>query len=109
MAVQPQKLPPTSAAAKFHSKRVCLQVQEWKHLRETLSPTAWGLELKDNTMFPTYTTKAVAPDNLLCIITCNCKADCNTDRCSSRRLCCVWRVQGRVLHELHREHGGREL
>ncbi|KAK7492393.1 hypothetical protein BaRGS_00016266 [Batillaria attramentaria] len=40
MAVQPQKLPPTSSAAKFHSKRVYLQVQEWKHLREALSPTA---------------------------------------------------------------------
>ncbi|KAK7508145.1 hypothetical protein BaRGS_00000384 [Batillaria attramentaria] len=85
MAVQPQKLPPTSAAAKFHSTRVYLQVQEWKHLRETLSLTAWGWELKDNTLFPTYTTKAVAPDDLLCIIKCNCKADCSTDRCSCRR------------------------
>ncbi|KAK7476232.1 hypothetical protein BaRGS_00032508 [Batillaria attramentaria] len=85
MAVQPQKLPPTNAAAKFHSTRIYLQVQEWKHLRETLSLTAWGWELMDNTLFPPYTTKAVAPDDLLCIIKCNCKTDCSTDRCSCRR------------------------
>lgn len=85
VAVQPNKLPPTTAAAQFHSKRVYLQVQEWKHLRPILRPTAWGWELKDNALFPTYTDIAVAPSDLLHVIKCNCKTDCSTERCSCRK------------------------
>ena len=36
--VKPQSLPPTSAAAKYHSLRVYLQVQEWKGSAAELNP-----------------------------------------------------------------------
>ncbi|KAG1672652.1 hypothetical protein GQR58_015915 [Nymphon striatum] len=39
--VQPQSLPPTTRAAKFHSLRVYHQVQEWKANQHLLS-TEWG-------------------------------------------------------------------
>ena len=37
--VHPQTLPPTSGAAKYHSVRVYLQVQEWKGSADGLLPT----------------------------------------------------------------------
>ena len=37
--VKPQALPPTSAAAKYHSLHVYLQVQEWKGSAVGLHPT----------------------------------------------------------------------
>jgi len=39
--VKPQSLPPTSAAAKYHSLRLYLQVQEWKGSADGLHPTDW--------------------------------------------------------------------
>ena len=40
--IQPKTLPPTSAAAKFHSLRVYYQVQEWKGAGDGLLPEEWG-------------------------------------------------------------------
>ena len=40
--IKPQSLPPTSAAAKYHSFRVYLQVQEWKGSAAELHPRDWG-------------------------------------------------------------------
>ena len=40
--IQPQILPPTSAAAKFHSLRVYYQVQQWKGIGDGLLPENWG-------------------------------------------------------------------
>lgn len=39
--VDPQALPPTSSAAKYHSMRVFLQVQQWMGNNE-LKPEDWG-------------------------------------------------------------------
>ena len=40
--IQPQTLPPTSAAAKFHSLHVYFQVQQWKGTGDGLLPEEWG-------------------------------------------------------------------
>ncbi|KAK7088302.1 hypothetical protein V1264_022235 [Littorina saxatilis] len=40
--VQIHTLPPTSAAARFHSMRVYLQVQEWMGLKVAMDPTDYG-------------------------------------------------------------------
>ena len=40
--VQPQNLPPTSAAASCHSLRVYFQVQQWKGVDDTMSKEEWG-------------------------------------------------------------------
>ena len=39
--VQPQNLPPTSAAAIYHSLRVYFQVQQWKGVDATMSTEEW--------------------------------------------------------------------
>ena len=41
-AVQPETLPPTSAAAKYHSLRVFLQIQQWKDDVPNLPAVQWG-------------------------------------------------------------------
>ncbi len=47
--VEPQTLPPTSSAGKYHSLRVFYQIQEWKGLADGLVPSDWGWNL-DNGM-----------------------------------------------------------
>ena len=84
--IEPSTLPPTKAACFQHSLRVFHQVQTWKFIDTDLLPTDWGWELKDDDMlWPIYTNKPLAPDDLLKIIRCGCKGDCNTNRCVCRK------------------------
>ena len=82
--VKPQSLPPTSAAAKYHSLRVYLQVREWKGSAE-LHPTDWGWQKCDEGFVPLQTDLPPAPEHLLRVIRCNCKTDCSTLRCSCKK------------------------
>lgn len=89
-ALQPSKLPPTSTAAKFHSMRCYYQVQEWLLLACSrsdfhLNPLEWGWEETDNMLLPVCCDEPAAPDELLNIIKCSCKTDCQTARCSCRQ------------------------
>ena len=80
--VQPKVLPPTSSAAKYHSLRVYLQVQEWLRVSE-LNPLEWGWKLSEGQLVPVETGMPVAPKYLL--ETVSYKTDCNTVRCSCRK------------------------
>jgi hypothetical protein len=86
VSVQVQSLPPTSNAARFHSLRVYLQCQYWlnKIIRE-MDPTAWGWTIRKENLFPIEMSQKPAPDFLLEIINCNCKSDCDTNRCGCRK------------------------
>ena len=84
--VLPTSLPPTKAACQQHSLRVYFQVKAWKQLSPMSDPTAWGWEVnEDKKLWPVYTDKPPAPDELLKIIRCACKGDCSTNRCSCRK------------------------
>ena len=69
--VDPKNLPPTSAAAKYHSFRVFLQVNQWKDTECDMMPESWGWECTDAGFKPTTTDIAPAPQELLKIIRCN--------------------------------------
>ena len=84
---QPNNLPPTSSA-KYHSFRTYFQVQVWANMDESivkLDPREWGWEKQQGLLLPVYTDKAVAPDELLHIVRCSCKAACATAACSCRK------------------------
>ena len=83
--VQPRNLhvPPTSAAAQYHSLRVYHQVQQW--CGNELPPEDWGWMNKENTFIPIATNLKPAPAYLLEAISCNCKSGCNTRRCGCRK------------------------
>ena len=83
--VKPQALPPTSAAAKYHSLRVYLQIQEWKGSAGDLHPTDWGWQECDEGLTPLQTSLPPAPEHLLRVIRCNCQTDCSTLRCSCKK------------------------
>ena len=93
--IEPEKLPPTDEAAKHHGFLAHLQVVEWKMLdqRFNLSPTEWGWKemiTSQNKKYltPVRTSKAVAPENLLKVIRCSCKAkkkQCGTNVCTCRK------------------------
>ena len=84
--VQAKDLPPTSASAKYHSLRVFFQIQEWATLGGIdLNPNNWGWQLCDGMFIPIMTDLPPAPDYLLRIITCSCKTNCSSRRCTCRK------------------------
>ncbi|KAK7111484.1 hypothetical protein V1264_011106 [Littorina saxatilis] len=85
-SVDVQSLPPTSAAAKYHSLRVYLQVQEWVNLSADLAPEEWGWHLSAGQQLePRTTDLPPAPEALLRVVRCNCKKDCQSKRCTCRK------------------------
>lgn len=83
--VQPQSLPPTSAAAKYHNLHVYFQVQTWKGSGDDLMPEEWGWKESEAGLMPVYTDFPPAPDELLQVIRCNCQTDCCNMRCTCKK------------------------
>ena len=83
--IEPQTLPPASAAAKYHSFRVFYQIVQWKGSPVELLPEEWGWIVTEDGIHPTPTDIAAAPDSLLKVIRCSCKTDCKSQRCSCRK------------------------
>jgi len=81
--VQSECLPPTSAAAVYHSLRVYYQVQQWKGV--ALQPQDWGWSLEDGKLLPIRTDLPAAHESLLEVIRCNCRSDCSTQRCTCKK------------------------
>lgn len=88
--VDPQKLPPTTRAAYYHSLRVHLQVIMWKELTiDSLNPLLWGWKGDGSLLQPVMTDVDPAPENLLKFVRCKCKLSspnpCGTNTCSCRK------------------------
>ena len=83
--VQPQTLPPTTAAAKYHSLSVYLQIQQWKGPEDDLSPVECGWKEMEGGLTPVQTDLPKAPEELLRMIRCNCQTDCSSMRCTSEK------------------------
>jgi len=84
--IHPQTLlPPTSAAAKYHSLHVYLQVQKWKGCSAEVQPLEWGWKMSEGKQMPVLTDLPPAPDELLKIIRCNCHTDCSSLRCTCEK------------------------
>ena len=83
--VQVHTLPPTSAAARFHSFRVYFQVQEWLGGKLSVEPTQCGWRLQHDKFVPVTTDLPAAPGDLLQVIRCMCRNNCDTRRCSCRK------------------------
>jgi hypothetical protein len=71
--LQIQTLPPTTAAAEQHCKRTFYQVIEWTKRDEDLS---------NGKLVPVKTRLPAAPDELINVIRCKCKSNCDNRRCS---------------------------
>lgn len=83
IVVQPKSIPPTSAAAKYHSLRVYHQVQEW--LGVELRPEDWGWKVSAGKLVPIMTDLQPAPQKFLEVVRCGCSYGCNNMRCSCRK------------------------
>ena len=81
---QPQSLPPTLAAAKYYSLRVYFQIRKWKCSENSMDPEEWGWK-STGRLLPVITDLQPAPDNILCVIRCNCHADYNSSKCTCRK------------------------
>ncbi|XP_031788953.1 uncharacterized protein LOC116417917 isoform X1 [Nasonia vitripennis] len=76
-------LPPTDSVLREHAKRVYYQMQIW--LGFDLDPVLWGWKRTSNMLLPIMNPKPVAPVELLEMIFCGCKTNCNTSRCSCKK------------------------
>ncbi|KAK3917979.1 Protein lin-54 [Frankliniella fusca] len=77
-------LPPTSDRAHQHFLRVYLTVQDW--LGNSLDPTQWGWYRGERSLHPVPSKLSPAPQELLHLIACNCKALCRAGSgCSCRK------------------------
>ena len=83
--VQVHTLPPTIVAARFHSLRVYLQVQEWLGNCQIVEPKQCGWRLERDRLVPVTTDIPAAPSDLLKVIHCSCKSNCDSKRCSCRK------------------------
>ena len=96
--VNPESLPPTLAAAKYHFFRVFFQVMTW--MNHDFDPKSWGWKEGDSGLEPIMTDNPPAPESLLKIIRCKCKEDgCATQNCTCKKhgLACTFackRCQG---------------
>lgn len=83
----PERLPPTSDAAKYHSYRVYHQVQTWVGNR--MDPTKWGWVIskgqRGDVLKPVRMDQDAAPPSLLKLIKCNCGGKCDRNTCSCRK------------------------
>ena len=84
-------LPPTEANLLLHMKRVHLQVTLWKAADRQGHPildiTKFGWDMKSGLPSPSLDTGPAAPDGLIDIIRCGCKASgkaCSTGGCSCK-------------------------
>ena len=86
---QLQKLPLTSDAAKYHSYRAYLQVQQWQGSPDII-PTYWGWCFNDGIILPITMDSEVAPGRILKHINCGCKQGCREKcKCRSNGLKCT--------------------
>ena len=83
--IEAKSLPPTSAAAKYHSLRVYYQVQEWKGTVDRQVPQDWGWKDSEWGLIPVLSDLPPAPQELLQVIRCCCKTDCSSMKCSCKK------------------------
>ena len=67
--IEPQNLPPTAAAAQFHSLCVYLQVKQWQGEGAGMSIEDWGWKVTNDQVFPVATDLPPAPESLPQLIT----------------------------------------
>jgi 5'-3' exonuclease len=82
--VQPESLPPTSSAARYHSLRVYLQVQVWTGCTD-INQQTFGWKEVEGSFIPRQCDMEVAPKTLLEVVRCNCRTGCEKMRCSCRK------------------------
>lgn len=82
-------LPPTSDAAEQHTYRTYYQIQKWIGDKE-IRATDWGWILTDNILYPVHSKKPPAPEEVINLVSCNCKKACkNNCSCFKASLDCT--------------------
>lgn len=83
--VKPERLPPTTSAAKFHSRRTYLQLMQWMCKADGLNPADWGWLVQGGKLVPLMMSTSPAPELLLKMIRCSCSSGCTTMKCTCRK------------------------
>lgn len=83
--IDPAVLPPSPRAAYYHGLRVYHQINVWRQLSDgDIDPVSWGWKIVDGGYYPIMTDIEAGPPDILKIIRCSCKGECNS-RCSCRK------------------------
>ena len=88
-------LPPCCSSLQVHTKRANYQTAIWKDALkqnpQTPNPTAFGWKESDGDICIDWCSVNPAPDEVLELLSCNCKKDCKEDTspCIKYGLCCT--------------------
>lgn len=82
--ITPERLPPTTAATKYHALRTYYQVMVWSGNEGGMDVRDWGWTVMENTLVPLMSDMDAAPSHLLKMVHCNCSTACKTAHCSCR-------------------------
>ena len=86
VCVNPQSLPPTHNACKYHSLRVYFKILEWKSKSESVNGEEYGWVLRKGILESVKTDLDAASRNMLTMIRCGCRSGCKTSQ-----LCIVFK------------------
>ena len=83
---QTERLPPSDGATCLHAVRVHLQAVVWCTLgKSSIQATDWGWQVCDKKLTPIKLQVPVAPDNMLSVVSCQCRKNCSSAACSCRK------------------------
>lgn len=84
--IKPELLPPTKGAVTQHALRAYLQNQDWLELKSmSRDPTLYGFKIGSRGYEPITSLDDWAPEDIKKLISCKCKAQCDTKRCSCKK------------------------
>ena len=98
-------LPPTVAAAKFHSCRAYLAVLQ--RIGNNVCPTGWGWQYRDGSLVQLSTDRSLAPTRVLRIVSYGCETGCRKT-CGCRKavlycspMCGLSHCNGQTCSNIH--------
>ena len=85
-----EKLPPTKGALKKHLLRALFQLLIWSSAHLAIipdhEPREFGWDLQGNDYVAQTTDDLIAPKAVVELVSCNCKGNCSSRRCSCQRI-----------------------
>ena len=113
--VHSAQLPPCEDSLMEHTKRANYQAAVWKHCivqnPSIPKPEGHGWQFNKGLMTPKWISGAPAPNSILDFLSCDCKKDCNSQKCSciSNKLKCTPMCKLQTCSNMSTADGGSDI
>ena len=113
--VHSAQLPPCEDSLMEHTKRANYQAAVWKHCivqnQSIPKPEGHSWQFNKGLMTPKWISGAPAPNSILDFLSCDCKKDCNSQKCSciSNKLKCTPMCKLQTCSNMSTADGGSDI